>query len=77
MLIAHVLPLFDQEEERWQRNSSGFKRVKSIRTDNWDDWQDSDLGQQCTRCLPLRQPEYDQLNGCAGTPAFLNACIAN
>ena len=76
-LVAHVMPTFDQEEERWQRNSSGYKRVKSIRTDNWHDWQDSNLGQQCTRCLRLRQPGNDQINGCTGTPKFLQDYIVN
>ena len=71
-LVAHILPLYPKDEERWSRATSGFKKVRSTRQHGWHQWVDTDMGQQCSQCLQLRrQGEHDELTGCRGTPTFL------
>eukprot|EP00959_Pyramimonas_sp_CCMP1952_P407765 8545683-Pyramimonas_sp.AAC.1 len=41
-----------------------------MRTDNWHDWQGTDMGRQRSRCLRLWQTGFQQPNGCALTPTF-------
>jgi hypothetical protein len=71
-LVAHILPLHPEDEERWKRVTTGFKKVRSTRTQGWHQWIDAVMGQQCSQCLQLgRQDEHGEFTGCRGPPSFL------
>ncbi|CAK0826069.1 unnamed protein product [Prorocentrum cordatum] len=72
-LIAHVMPIFDKDDQiRWTRRAPTLRRAASTRKATWHQWQDGELGAQCSTCLQLHMPGQPlPLTGCPGTPTFL------
>ncbi|CAK0885338.1 unnamed protein product, partial [Prorocentrum cordatum] len=72
-LVAHVMPIFDKDDQiRWTRRAPTLRRAASTRKATWHQWQDGELGAQCSTCLQLHTPGQPlPLTGCPGTPTFL------
>ncbi|CAK0889869.1 unnamed protein product, partial [Prorocentrum cordatum] len=72
-LVAHVMPIFDKDDQiRWTRRAPTLRRAASTRKATWHQWQDGELGVQCSTCLQLHTPGQPlPLTGCPGTPTFL------